>query len=759
MGDSGSAQLTKLILNNFMVQKKPLARQGKDHVIKRLVRQIRKLREKKPDEETKKTKFNRKAERLVEEIMALKHMAPSEIMKFVILNKKSFSAVIRNPKARIEERALCRLAEHKSLSVAVKEFREQYPRWAEEVPLLIKGLGIRHREKKLKRLKRLGKLDKYLEKEQQSLKLLQELTDVDIDPKIIQGAMNLTKKIEKKPASSRSRKRKREMSVKQEHVGKNKEERETNTVSVKNSKANSLIKIRERQCKKSNNVDDGEIGDSTDDDDGDDDEATDVKRVKRDILAEEPLENDGNSTEEESESEIGEGSVESSDDRSTEPVIHRVGQNLKHKEQPGDNSDSDDGSVGDKESMHSNSDRESDGVTMKVDFVKSNRTLVNKVPSTSGTVKVKQLDLGNISEIIEDDDHAISNSEDEDFFLGKTAKKIKKSKKSTFFLGSGNGNDELDEDGESEDEEEENSDDSGIIDTGKYFRKNMFRNDDSNRGAIRGRGESRERRGNRGRSSDTGRGRASSRGWDRVRGENLGRSTSRSDKDRKKDTGENRGNYSVIERQNDHLGDNEKEVQNDGDRAHKWNTYTENRRGRGRGDRRGGRGMRGGRSPWSERGRRGTFSHSPGSRFQSRGAGIQNGRPHSWERESSNPNLIPLMKKDNSSASPPADVGERIGSMDQESSRGRGRGRPWISNGRRGRGGRRPFMNRDSSNPNMIPLPGKEEAFSSLQKGAASSIGQQENLHPSWQAKLREKQQSVSINEFQGKRMVFNLDD
>lgn len=55
-----------------MVQKKPLARQGKDHVIKRLVRQIRKLREKKPDEETKKTKFNRKAERLVEEIMALK---------------------------------------------------------------------------------------------------------------------------------------------------------------------------------------------------------------------------------------------------------------------------------------------------------------------------------------------------------------------------------------------------------------------------------------------------------------------------------------------------------------------------------------------------------------------------------------------------------------------------------------------------------------------------------------------------------------
>lgn len=729
MDSQDSSSLTKLILNNFIVQGKPRAQQGKVCVIKKLLRTVKKLREKKADNDLIKAKFNRRAEKLVEEVMILKRIAPIDIMKFIILNKKSFTAVASNPKAKIEERALCRLATHKGISAIINKFREQYPKWAEEVPVLLKGLGILHRKKKLERLKRRGKLEKYLEKEQRSLKLLQELTNIDIDPKIIKGAIDMSEEIKKEKANSKSRKRKKEGNMTPKVVKRKLEETEKNKIYVENISKGNNIEMGESGSKKSGSLDD-------DTDDASDDKTTDKKLKKIEIVRKKAISEDDNSSEEENENEVNGGNIKNKDNGdmsdcevnvgdtsdcednvgdTSDFVVQSLSQNLQHKEQTGNNSESKDESSSEEELEHSDSYSESgeDGLTVTTECRNVENPSISKVSKASRIAEVKQLDLKNIDGTIEGDHSSVvSDSEDEAFFVGKTAsKKNKKSKKSSFFLGSGNCSEDLedsDEESEGEDrgqrpakESYSNAEDSDDIDTGKYLRMNMFRLNCSRRGADRGRG------GNRGRGSGRGHTVDRSRVWDRGQSKNRGwggnweRGSGRREENWKRVIGENYENSSKIERNHGDFKNKEKEVRRGRERDYNWNEEREIGRG-GRGNRRGGRGIAG-----NEKHRRGTFNQESGNRFQNQGARRENGRQFSWKSDSSNPNMIPLPRKDDTSGS--------------------------------------------------TPKPAAAAAAKAPPQGGSSRGGTQ-SLHPSWQAKLREREQSVSINQFQGKRLVFNDD-
>ncbi|XP_042211243.1 eukaryotic translation initiation factor 3 subunit A-like [Homarus americanus] len=757
MDDQGSSTLTKLILNNFIVQKRPLARQGKDHVIKKLIRQAKKLREKKTEDDKQKEKFQHKAERLVEEVMALKPMRPDDVIKFVLLNKKSFSSVCKNPKAKMEERALCRLAEHKGISTAISKLREQYPNWNEEVPLIIKGLGILHREKKLKKLKMKGQLERYLEKERQSLQRLQELTDIDIDPRILQGVDPAGKTGGKKKASSRSRKRKREMNLnlKSEDEGVIKRKGVTKTNKIQKTNQGKKKDIRDSRSDLGESM--GDMEDGT----GDNDESVSVE-MKRQIRTESTLDDSDQCNEEESDDEEKEpalgGDSSGGEDETSDFVVGASGKKLK--EEKGNDSDSNEESISEgEESEHANSDsdcseEEMRKVSMKKKLINAKYPTVKKIPKTSGTAEVKrldltnmtgtidkkiqkpsrtsevkqldltnmtgtidkktqkpsrtsevkQLDLTNINGIIEGSEaQAMSDSEDEENLFSKTKpKNVKKKKRSDFFLGSGRGGDggeSAEGDWGSEGEGDEESEDSGIIDTSKFFKKNLFRKDDGTR--------------------DTERGRGGSRGWgsDRSRRGGFG--------DKRGSFGDKRGGF----------GDKRGGF---GDRSED----SEYRRGGFR-DKRGGFGDRSGGFGVKRGGfgdRRGGFGDKRGS-FGDRRGGFRDRSEDSEDRKGG-----------------PGDKGEdsgdsRGGHGDRRGGRGDRRGS--FGDRRGGRGGsftQFPWK----GNPNMIPLASKDDGPAAPLTGGTSSTDNMQNIHPSWQAKLR---QSSSITQFQGGHIVFNEDD
>lgn len=61
----------------------------------------------------------------------------------------------------------------------------------------------------------------------------------------------------------------------------------------------------------------------------------------------------------------------------------------------------------------------------------------------------------------------------------------------------------------------------------------------------------------------------------------------------------------------------------------------------------------------------------------------------------------------------------------------------------------------DSRNPNFIPLTNGGNTMPTSSPAATSSPPIS-LLHPSWMAKMKERQQTTAINAFQGKRMVFD---
>ncbi|KAK3867205.1 hypothetical protein Pcinc_027322 [Petrolisthes cinctipes] len=205
--DSGNSEVTKLnkmSLNNFVVKRRGLAQQAKIQIIKRLMSKVRLLRKKKMTEENETGKITREAISWMKEVTFIKDLDEDEIMKFALLRKKSFEDVINNPEAKMEEKALCRLADHEGLNSAIMDLRNQHANWEKEIPFLIKGLGIRHREQKLKRLKKLGKLEAYLEQERKNLKILQEFTDIDINPDVLQETQDISGETRKQNGSNNS---------------------------------------------------------------------------------------------------------------------------------------------------------------------------------------------------------------------------------------------------------------------------------------------------------------------------------------------------------------------------------------------------------------------------------------------------------------------------------------------------------------------------------------------------------------------------
>ncbi|NXG24477.1 SRFB1 protein, partial [Grallaria varia] len=98
--------------------------------IRRLTRHIRKLKLKKGSEDLK-LKNQKRVERLIEEIHAMKEVKPDEVTRLALRTEVNFESVCRKPNCTATERAMARLATHPTLKprfvelkAAVKAFKD-----------------------------------------------------------------------------------------------------------------------------------------------------------------------------------------------------------------------------------------------------------------------------------------------------------------------------------------------------------------------------------------------------------------------------------------------------------------------------------------------------------------------------------------------------------------------------------------------------------------------------------------------------------
>ncbi|XP_036597750.1 serum response factor-binding protein 1 [Trichosurus vulpecula] len=124
------AQTGILNLNNEVVKLRKEVKRTRVLVIRRLTRHLAKLKSKKGTEDLL-SKNQRRTQRLLEEIHAMKDVKPDEVTKSALDDDINFEEICRKPDSTATERAIARLATHPllkkkidALKAAVKAFKD-----------------------------------------------------------------------------------------------------------------------------------------------------------------------------------------------------------------------------------------------------------------------------------------------------------------------------------------------------------------------------------------------------------------------------------------------------------------------------------------------------------------------------------------------------------------------------------------------------------------------------------------------------------
>ncbi|KAJ8395272.1 hypothetical protein AAFF_G00034740 [Aldrovandia affinis] len=126
-----------LNLNNEVVMMRKEVKKARALIIRKLTRQITKLKKKK-GKEVELEKNQRRAARLLEEIHEMKTLKPDHVTKAALMKNLSFEKVCKNPNSTLSERATVRIATHPQISkrileikAAIKAFKEERRKPAE----------------------------------------------------------------------------------------------------------------------------------------------------------------------------------------------------------------------------------------------------------------------------------------------------------------------------------------------------------------------------------------------------------------------------------------------------------------------------------------------------------------------------------------------------------------------------------------------------------------------------------------------------
>ncbi|XP_046793212.1 serum response factor-binding protein 1 isoform X2 [Gallus gallus] len=111
-----------LNLNNEVVKMRKDVKKARVLTIRRLTRHIGKLKLKKGSEDLK-LKNQKRVERLIEEIHAMKEIKPDQVTRLALRKEVNFESVCRKPKSTASERAIARLATHPLLKPKIAELK------------------------------------------------------------------------------------------------------------------------------------------------------------------------------------------------------------------------------------------------------------------------------------------------------------------------------------------------------------------------------------------------------------------------------------------------------------------------------------------------------------------------------------------------------------------------------------------------------------------------------------------------------------
>ncbi|KAM9383902.1 serum response factor-binding protein 1 isoform 2-T2 [Pholidichthys leucotaenia] len=127
----GERQPEVLNLNNEVVKMRKEVKRVRALIIRKLTRQIAALKKKKGKEKDVE-RNQRRAARLLEEVHAMKALAPDVVTKTALQKNLSFEQVCKNPKSTMSDRAVARISTHpqfnnriENLKAAVKSFKEK----------------------------------------------------------------------------------------------------------------------------------------------------------------------------------------------------------------------------------------------------------------------------------------------------------------------------------------------------------------------------------------------------------------------------------------------------------------------------------------------------------------------------------------------------------------------------------------------------------------------------------------------------------
>ncbi|KRY37676.1 Serum response factor-binding protein 1 [Trichinella spiralis] len=155
-----NSELTAAELNKQIVRMRKVIGQAKFRLSNRLIRRVKKLKKSDLPEKLK-LRHERKVQRFIDEIQALKRIKPDDASKFALVNTKLLSEfkidvlnllfkvnfiTVKNTSAR--DRALYKLVTVNVLVEYVDEFREKFPNWHMEVPFHLQRLGLQYKLKK-----------------------------------------------------------------------------------------------------------------------------------------------------------------------------------------------------------------------------------------------------------------------------------------------------------------------------------------------------------------------------------------------------------------------------------------------------------------------------------------------------------------------------------------------------------------------------------------------------------------------------------
>ncbi|KRX72788.1 Serum response factor-binding protein 1 [Trichinella sp. T6] len=149
-----NSELTAAELNKQIVRMRKVIGQAKFRLSNRLIRRVKKLKKSDLPEKLK-LRHERKVQRFIDEIQALKRIKPDDASKFALVNTKLLSEFKidvlnllfkKNTSAR--DRALYKLVTVNVLVEYVDEFREKFPNWHMEVPFHLQRLGLQYKLKK-----------------------------------------------------------------------------------------------------------------------------------------------------------------------------------------------------------------------------------------------------------------------------------------------------------------------------------------------------------------------------------------------------------------------------------------------------------------------------------------------------------------------------------------------------------------------------------------------------------------------------------